>query len=78
MLSLNKQEKDLFYKLSKSQDGELLSNYMQRIISQLSDVDTLTTDIIKNRQMVKSVLKAHFVDLLRDTEVKQEEPESYE
>lgn len=78
MLSLNKQEKALFYKLSKSQDGEILSGYVQRIINELSDVDTITTDIIKNRQIVKSVLKTHLVEPLRDTEPQREEVESYE
>lgn len=78
MLSLNKEEKALFYKLSKSQDGKILTNYVNKIISELSDVDTLTTDIIKNRQIVKSVLKAHIVDFLKDTEVEPEEIETYE
>lgn len=78
MHSLNKQEKDLFYKLSKSHDGKILTEYMEKLIQQLSDVDSLTTDIIKNRQVVKSVLKAQVIDLLRDTEPQREEAESYE
>ena len=78
MLSLSEQEKVLFYKLSKSEDGEVLKGYLNKILVHISDVSTLTADVVTSRQAVAHILKSDLVSLLNDTEVEPEEPESYE
>ena len=66
MLSLNKQEQDLSHALSKSEDGVILSGYIQKVIDELSDIDSLKSDIIENRKVVKSTLRDSLLYLLQD------------
>lgn len=78
MISLNDTEKELFSRLSKTDEGRVLKEYILKIIGELSDVDSLTSDIIENRRIVKSSLKAGLIDLLEDRQPAREEPETWD
>jgi len=78
MLSLNDKEKEYFLKLSRSSDTDILKDYLTRIIKEVSDIDNLTTDIIKNAQTVKFILKSQLLDLLEEHTVEQGEEDSYD
>ena len=78
MLSLNKQEKDVFYKLSSGEDGKILREYIGKVIDEVSNVDNLTSDIIKNAQNVRSILKSQLQEHLVRTEVDLNEEDTYE
>jgi len=78
MLSLNKQEKDVFDKLSHGQDGKVLKAYISKLIEEVSSVDNLTSDIIKNAQNVRTALKGQLLEHLTHTEFSQNKEDTYE
>jgi len=78
MLQLNKQEKEIFLKLSRSSDAEILKGYVEKLISEITNVDNLSTDIIKNAQTTKAILKGHLLDHLTEQTIEEEQQDTYE
>lgn len=78
MLSLNEQEKHAFLKLARSNDADILKTYIGKIISETTNVDNLTSDIVENAKAVKAILKEGLLDLLTETEVTQPDVDSWE
>lgn len=78
MLQLNKQEKEVFLKLSRSSDVEILKGYIQKVINEVSDIDNLSTDIIKNAQTTKSILKNQLLEHLTEQKIEEEASDLYE
>lgn len=78
MLQLNKQEKEVFLKLARSQDAEIIKGYVERLIADITDIDNLSTDIIKNAQVVKSTLKSQLLDHLTEQKIEEEKQDTYE
>jgi len=78
MLQLNKQEKEVFLKLSRSSDAEILKGYIQKVINEVSNIDNLSTDIIKNAQTTKSILKNQLLEHLTEQKIEEEANDLYE
>lgn len=78
MLLLNKQEQDVFEKLSHGKDGEILRDYIKKVIDEVVNIDNLNSDIIVNMQNVKSILNSHLIDHLTLHEVESKEEDTYE
>jgi uncharacterized protein YicC (UPF0701 family) len=75
---LNKQEKEMFLGLSRSTEGEVLKDYIEKLIVRISSVDNMTTDVIKNQQQVASLIKNELLEYLTESKIEQEVPESWE
>ena len=78
MLSLNEQEKQVFLKLSRQADGQVLKEYIKKIITEVTSIDNLSSDIIVNMQNVKSILNSQLLEHLTESKVEEFEEDSYE
>ena len=78
MLSLNEQEKDVFLKLARSQDAEIIKGYIEKVMKETSDVENLTSDIIQNAKTVKHILQTNLLDILDEKIVEPHKEDSYE
>jgi hypothetical protein len=78
MQSLNEQEKEVFLKLARSQDADILKLYIAKLIKDVVSVDNLTSDPIQNARVTKQTLTTNLLDLLTETEVEPNEEDTYE
>ena len=78
MLQLNEQEKEVFLKLARSQDADIIKGYIERVIGEVVNIDNLSTDPIRNAQITKQILKSDLLDHLTEHRVDKQEPENYE
>lgn len=78
MLLLNEQEQDVFNKLARSNDADILRSYITKLINEVTNIDNLNSDIIINMRNVKSILKTGLLDYLTDSTVEAPEEDSYE
>lgn len=78
-MDLDKQTKDLFERLSHTQDGEILREHVERLITMLGDVSTLDKDPIESRKLVIDKLNNNLLYLLQEKKPKDkvEEEEDY-
>ena len=75
---LNKQEKQIFLKLARTEEGKVLRDYIQKLVDQLSDIDSITGDAIKDRQFVKQLLNTELLSYFHESKTTKKEDDSWE
>lgn len=78
MSLLNEQEKEIFTKLARSQDADIIKGYFERVIQEVVDVDSLTSDPILNARTAKQILLTALLEPLKDNQVEPKEKETWE